>query len=150
MKLKLGALLVFSQAASAVTTIDKQNYIHHFCDENLFKPEQQMIGSPVVPLISYTQEDTHAIYYYHENFCCSRRDYDEAVKTKDSKTTGACLTQCGTKSVNPQCKDAWIEFTGVRLAQACEMAKGHKKNKKDAWNTVVPMLESCNNIRCLR
>jgi hypothetical protein len=153
MKLKLGALLVFSQAASAIDAraIDKNNYMHHLCDDNLFKPVPQMVGQPIVPPRTFTQDDSQAVYYDHAVFCLKKEYYDQAVRTKDIKKGSApCINHGEAGGLTYLTGERCVEENGIALARICEKAKDDKKNKKDAWNAVMPTLETCNNSRRLR
>lgn len=162
---------MFSQVAQAVgatiipaSYIDKNNYKFNLCDDNLFKttvgPSNPMVNPPATrnpvvpqpatrPINTPTIADTLAVRTHYQSYCYHKGYYEAAVE--DGKKAGR-FTQvraCPANGVTMH-KDKCLENSGVAFAQACANLKEDKRDKKDAWNAVVPTLETCNNARRLR
>lgn len=172
MKFKLGSLLFFSQAAQsagAITPpptyvpyrsiseptvvqdrINKDNYQSSLCNEDLFTPTPR----PAYPCGNYQAGDGEVSYScalevpiintHYNNYCREKDNYEKAIQDKGRQCEqDNNVYPCAGNGENMITRDSCIEERGISFAKACSTLRFDKK-KPNAWNNVVPTLESCN------
>lgn len=151
MKLKLGALLVFSQAAGIATRgtpewsaetvgassykwhVDYKNYQEKICNSDLFiVPERNSRGevedSNGQIFMGPSFVTMSSIKMTHDAYCYSKSKYEQAIETKKNKIDKASVSTALTY-------DNEIRKHGIVLATACEQLKETKKINSGEYNT---------------
>jgi hypothetical protein len=138
----VAGLMLFSQAAQAVTTIDKNNYRQHLCDSGLFIP---VVREGTTPAENWWEKGF--INQDYQVYCGTKANYERAVE--DSNKRGVNHYPCLGNQKDMITKDACVEKHGIEYAQTCERLKEDREKYRAAWNSMMPVT-SCNNMRRMR
>lgn len=140
-----------SESAVVLNRINKDNYQSSLCNEDLFTPTPRSAyechngvvgdGSGIPYVCS---QEVPIINTHYNTYCRERAAYEVAIQDKGRQCEEDNSTYpCAGNGENMLARDECIKERGVRLAKACGTLRFEKNEKPNAWNNVIPTLESC-------
>lgn len=139
-----------SESAAVLNRINKDNYQSSLCNEDLFTPTPRpayecgnwQVGDGEFPYAC--APEVPVINTHYNTYCRERAAYEVAIQDKGRQCEEDNSTYaCAGSGENMLTRDECIEDRGVRLAKACCTLRFEKNGKPNAWNNVIPTLESC-------
>lgn len=140
-----------SEPAVVQNRINKDNYQSSLCNEDLFTPTPRpayecgnyQVGDGEFPYAC--APEVPVINTHYNNYCREKSAYEIAIQDKGRQCEEDNSTYaCAGNGEDMLTRDKCIEERGIRLAKACSTLRFDKNGKPNAWNNVVPTLESCN------
>lgn len=144
MKLKLAALLMFSQSAESMPNVNAKNYRESFCDESLFKPTSTQYASNDISSVEREQ-----VKGFHDRYCTVREWYEKAVRDDTnsldkSKHSCAIAPELGNFITRASC----TTITGMEYGTVCNQARDFKSDagNQGKWDVVMRTVKPCSTV----